>query len=97
MISVESLIKKQPFKGLTLEKIASQNSFEILSITLEKDAIFPEHTSPKDAVLLLLEGQIEFHINNENHKLDTQQHMRFPKETIHWVKAHQNSKFLIIR
>ena len=97
MYTIDNTIPSQSFDKLQLQKIAKNERLEILSISLEKDAIFPEHTSPTDAHLVLLEGEIIFYINGENLEIKKQQHIRFPKEVKHWVKAIENSKFLIIR
>lgn len=97
MYTIDSTIAAQPFDQLTVNKLVKTDVLEILSISLEKGAVFPEHTSPTDAQLVVLEGDIFFHINEETFHLKEQQHFSFPKETTHWVKANENSKFLIIR
>ena len=85
------------FKGLKAGKLLDVNAKEILTISLEKAALFPKHSSPRDASLILLEGNIVFHINNQEFELKKHQVFCFPKEEEHWVKAVENSKFLIIR
>ncbi|MGB5701058.1 cupin domain-containing protein [Muriicola sp.] len=97
MYTISDEIKTQQFQNLQVKKLVQKPSLEILSIALEKDALFPEHTSPRDAELVVLEGAIEFHINGTIYALKTQQHFNFPKETAHWVVAREDSKFLIIR
>lgn len=97
MYQINNTIKLQNYSGLQVSKVIKTEVLEILSICLEKGALFPEHTSPTDAQLIVIEGDISFHINDEVHQLTTQQHFNFPKETIHFVKANENSKFLIIR
>lgn len=97
MYEVSSSISSQKFEGLKVQKIASNSETEIISISLEKDAIFPEHTSPRDATLIVLEGEIVFYIKEERYLLFEQHHFQFEKEVPHWVKANENSKFLIIR
>tara|TARA_R110000868_G_scaffold371419_1_gene634983 strand:- start:603 stop:896 length:294 start_codon:yes stop_codon:yes gene_type:complete len=97
MYTINKTIKDQPFDKLQVMKIAKTDKLELLSISLEKDAIFPTHTSPTDAELVVLEGTIIFHINNTQYKLSKQDHFSFPKLVEHWVKAEENSKFLIIR
>lgn len=97
MYTISDQIKTQEYQKLQAIKLVNKASLEILSITLEKGARFPEHTSPRDAELIVLEGAIEFHINDATYNLKTQQHFNFPKETGHWVLAKKNSKFLIIR
>ena len=97
MYTINNTIASQPFDKLNVEKLVKTDVLEILGISLEKDAVFPEHTSPTDAHLVVLEGHIIFHINGEPFHLKEQQHFNFPKEVPHWVKANENSKFLIIR
>jgi quercetin dioxygenase-like cupin family protein len=97
MYNISDEIKIQKYNKLQVKKLVNKASLEILCITLEKDAIFPEHTSPRDVELVVLEGAIEFYINGKTYNLNAQQHFNFPKETEHWVLAKKNSKFLIIR
>ncbi|MFX0555286.1 hypothetical protein ACOCEA_00715 [Maribacter sp. CXY002] len=97
MYQVNNTIQSQSFNKLQVEKIAKNDNLEVLSISLEKDFIFPEHTSSRDALLILLEGDINFNINEENYRLKKHQELSFPKHEKHWVKANENSKFLIIR
>ncbi len=97
MYKINTKINEQEYKGLQIQKLKQLSNFEILSISLEKGAKFPEHTSPEDAELIVLDGEIIFHINDEVYNLTLHQSFSFPKETPHWVLAKKNSKFLIIR
>jgi len=97
MYKINNGINAQEFSALQIQKLVKTESLEILSISLEKDTVYPEHSSPKDAQLIVLEGDIVFHINQEQYSLTKHQHFSFPKEVIHWVKANESSKFLIIR
>ena len=97
MYQINNTIKSQPFEKLKVQKLAKTDALEILSINLEKGALFPEHTSPKDAKLIVLEGDILFNINEKSYRLKKYQDFSFPKEIAHWVKANEDSKFLIIR
>jgi|SRR5680860_89358 len=97
MYSIEKDIEQQPFNDLKVQKITTGEHLDILSISLEKGAVFPEHTSPRDAYLIMLEGEIQFHIKNEVYIISKHQHLNFNKEEPHWVEALENSKFLIIR
>ena len=78
-------------------KLLDIHAKEILHISLEKDALFPEHTAPRDANLLVLEGTIVFYINNSEYSLSSYDVFNFPKDEVHSVRAIENSKFLIIR
>lgn len=97
MYELSKKIASLTFNGLQVKQLIRTSSLEILCISLEDSAIFPEHTSPRDAELIVLEGEITFSINDKQFDLEKHHHFRFPKEVGHWVKANENSKFLIIR
>ncbi|RAJ10032.1 cupin domain-containing protein [Arenibacter echinorum] len=97
MYTINDQIKNQEYNKLQVNKLVKTEALEILNISLEKDAIFPEHTAPTDAQLIVLEGRIIFHINGKSYFISGQQHFSFPKNVPHWVSAEENSKFLIIR
>ena len=97
MYEISNQIAEQEYKKLQVKKLVKTTSYEILSISLEKDSVFPEHTSPTDAQLVVLDGDIVFHINCESYSLKKHEYFNFPKEEKHWVRANANSKFLIIR
>lgn len=97
MYTIDNSIASQKFDNLQVQKLVKNETLDILNISLEKDAIFPEHISSKDAQLIVLGGTIVFHINGEFFKLKRQQHFSFPKNEKHWVIAKESSNFLIIR
>lgn len=96
MYQINNTINNLGFNKLQVSKL-NDGPAETLLITLEKDAILPEHTSPRDAHLIVLEGEIQFHINSEEFRLKKHHDFKFPKDATHWVKATENSKFLVIR
>lgn len=97
MYTIENTIVNLDFKGLKVEKLKSKDQCETLLIVLEKDHWFPEHASPRDVLLVVLEGDIQFYINNTGYQLQKQQTFTFPANEKHKVFANKNSKFLIIR
>tara|TARA_R110002020_G_scaffold135568_2_gene302751 strand:- start:7166 stop:7465 length:300 start_codon:yes stop_codon:yes gene_type:complete len=97
VIDIDNTIAEQPFEDLKVAQLAKTPSLEILSISLAKNAVFPKHSSPKDVHLVVLEGSMYFHIENQIITLTAKQHLRFSKETEHWVMATEDTKFLIIR
>ena len=97
MYQIENTISSIAFNGLKVEKLASKEGCETLLIALEKAHWFPEHSAPRDVLLVVLEGDISFFINNSNYHLQKQQTFTFPANEKHKVFANENSKFLIIR
>jgi len=84
-------------KGLQVSKLFESKTSEALLISLEKGKIFPKHTSPKEALLVVVEGHINFYIENKMIALEQHEVYTFPAATEHYVTANQNSKFLIFR
>lgn len=97
MYKINDTINLTSYKGLKAGKLLDVKAKETLLISLEKDAVFPEHTSPTNAHLLVLEGLITIYINDLEFKLTKHQIFNFPKDKKHWVNAIEDSKFLIIR
>lgn len=97
MFQILDTINITEYKGVQVSKLSQSDNTEVLHISLAKEAILKKHTSPKDALLIVLEGNISFHINNNTYFLKKHQIFNFAKETEHWVEASENSNFLIIR
>lgn len=97
MYTTNNLLAEQAFKQLQVKQIIKSPSYEVLSVSLEAGSLFPEHVSPKNSHLMVLEGEIHFIIDNRTFHLTPQQIFDFPANTKHFVKALTNSKFLIIR
>ncbi|NAS10490.1 cupin domain-containing protein [Poritiphilus flavus] len=97
MFEINNSINNLGYRQLLLQKLVKTNNLEILLISLEKGTVFPDHSSPKDAELVVLEGLIDFHIRKRVYQLKKHQHFSFPKEEVHSVTALEDTKFLIIR
>lgn len=97
MYQINNHINNSTFEGLKVEKLLSIDAKEVRLICLEKEAIFPKHKSDRNATLIVLEGEISFHINDKDYNITAHQIFDFPKDIEHWVIAKENSKFLIIR
>ncbi len=97
MYTTNNTLLEQDFKKLQVKQLVRTKTYEVLSISLEADHILPEHVSPRDAHLLLLEGEIYFGIDNQIFNLKAHQVFHFEANKKHFVKALTNSKFLIIR
>lgn len=97
MYTIKNTINDTNYKALQVSKLLDVNAKEILHISLEANTDFPKHTSPSNAHLLVLEGEIVFYINNFEYRLLKHQIFNFPKDEEHWVKAIKNSIFLIFR
>ena len=97
MFQILDKINSTDFKNVKVSKISKSDDTEILHISIEKDGLLKKHTSPKDALLIVLDGCITFYINNTSYVLNKFQLFNFANDTEHWVEAQENSNFLIIR
>lgn len=84
-------------KGIKVEKVFQNDRFEVRRFILDKGASLPSHTSPKDAYLQMLSGQIHFHIDQEIHKLRHTESFSFPAHVNHAVVSEEGAQFLIVR
>ena len=97
MYTTNNLLVEQKYEDLQLNQLFRTSTYEVLSVTLEAGSMFPEHSSPSDTHIIMLEGEIYFGVNNEVFHLYPQQVFDFQANTKHFVKALTYAKFLIIR
>ena len=97
MYKVDNRINELEFNDLHIEKLGKAGDAEVMIVFIEKGTTFSKHTSPKDAHLILLDGDIIFHLENESYDIGKNQHFRFEKDVLHWVEAKEDSKILIVR
>ncbi len=97
MYEVRQLIKTQPINGINVKNLLRNETFEVMSISLEKGAEIPEHTSPRDAFLVVLEGVIDFSIEGKSFTIEAFEDFSFPRKVPHYVSARENARILIVR
>ncbi len=97
MKNIGNQIKNQPLEGIQVRKIVKNQDLEILSITLERGSSLKEHITHRDATLIVLEGELDFHIQQEVYPLKQHEDFFIPKNLPHWVDAKEDSRLLIIR
>ncbi|MBT8258721.1 MAG: cupin domain-containing protein [Bacteroidia bacterium] len=97
MTQLFNTIKDTGFEGITVKKLAEHEAYEIVLITLEGGAKIPSHVANRDAQLVMLEGRIKFHIEDETYDLSSQQTIHFDKNITHWVEAEEDSKFVLVK
>ena len=79
------------------KKVSSNAHFAVNLISLEKGNKLKAHTSPTDAVVVVLNGHILFHIEGAVHSLRDQDLISFEKNQVHEVEAVEDSKIILIR
>ncbi len=96
-MKIEDVTSLLPFEGLKTKKILSNERFDMILISLEKDAILKEHVSNTEAAILVVEGKIEFTILGKTHILKQNDLFSFTKNVKHELKGLENSKVLLVK
>ena len=80
------------------QKILFENKNDkAILFALKKNQILKTHTSPVDAFIIVIEGEILFNIKEVNHTISKGESLFFKKEEKHTVLAQSDSKFIVIR
>ena len=96
-MKVEDVTELLPFDGLKTKKVMSNERFDMILISLEKDAVLKEHVSNTEAAILVVDGKIEFTILGETHILKKNALFPFTKNVKHELKGLENSKVLLMK
>ncbi len=97
--SVEKMENLIDYNEQTVNKkilASSENNMAIL-FALKQNQVLKTHTSPVDAFIFVLSGEIFFNIKNTNHTISPGEILFFKKNEKHTVLAQKDSKFIVIR
>lgn len=94
---IDSAVSKLQYDGLNTQKLKNTFGIDCIVISLEKGHLLPEHNSPKNTNIYVVEGAIDFSISGKKYRLNAQDWFRFPKDEAHSVKAVENTKLLVLR
>ncbi len=90
-------ISNRPFDGLKVEKLLKNNQVETLMIMIEQGHELPNHTTSKEALLIMHQGEAVFYINQQEILLTSGITFTIPVNQVHSVKAKKDSILFIIR
>lgn len=94
IISLNELTAMQ--QGAIVSKIIAQQGSVTLFALSENESI-SAHTSSKDALVLVLEGKIQFTIASETETLHALEVIEIPANQTHALRAVQDSRMLLIQ
>lgn len=100
--SVEELAKLIDFNdGKINSKILLENGeSKAVLFAMKKEQFMPEHVSPRNAFVYLIEGEIDFQLNNdasEKYKVKKGEIFFFDADEKHIVSAKKDTKLLVVR
>jgi quercetin dioxygenase-like cupin family protein len=82
---------------MVAKAIAGTENFKIMQLVFSEGQELKTHTTPVDAVLIVIEGAVEYAESNEKILLREKDVYLIKKDIPHSVKANSSSRLLLIR
>ena len=79
-----------------VQKIYSANGTNLIAFGLKKGVELTEHTAPCKAKLMVIQGVIDFHINEKTLRFNVQDSFEIPVNIKHAVVGVEDAIFLLI-
>ena len=92
-----SNIADKAFDGLKVEKLLKSDTCETILISIESNHTLPNHTTAKEALLVMQQGEAIFEIEGKKFNLKAGDNFKIPVNIEHSVVANTDSILLIIR
>ena len=83
-------------KTINSMMIALKNSLNSAVFAFDKEEVLSERSAPADALVYVLDGELEIFINKIAHKVKKGEMILMPANTPHALKALEKSKMLLI-
>ena len=76
--------------------LLSKTTGNVTLFAFDKDQSLSEHTSPHDALVLSIDGELEMNIEGDTHRLSRGEVILMPADKPHAVYANLRSKMLLV-
>lgn len=83
-------------KTINSMMIALKNSLNSAVFAFDKEEMLSEHSAPADALVYVLDGELEISVNKIGHKVKKGEMILMPANIPHALKALEKSKMLLI-
>lgn len=97
MIHQGALILTEHAKKVKVEKISTGNFTEIIHLHLKKDAILEEHLAKSNAVIIVVEGEIDYVAHEKRYKLGKGDYITFEANILHSLQAFEDTHLILIK
>ena len=85
------------YNNISKQTVFIDPRFQVLLLSLAKDAYLKPHQSKTDAFFLVTEGEVIFTVGGEDHHLFAGDLFTFSAREQHAVKAVQNATLMIVK
>ncbi|MDX8336189.1 cupin domain-containing protein [Candidatus Cetobacterium colombiensis] len=95
---IMNLEKIVPYGDKTINSlmVALKNSLNMTIFSFDENEMLSEHSAPADALVYILDGELEISINKIKHNVKKGQMILMPANILHALKALKKSKMLLI-
>jgi quercetin dioxygenase-like cupin family protein len=77
--------------------IMSSHNGSVDLVSLQADSHLAEHPAPEDVLVYLIEGEVDFHVDDHIQRMAPGDSMLLPKGVLHSVKPLRDSKVMLIK
>ncbi len=84
-------------ESINAKVLLKKEDSALLLIAIKKDQLMPDHISPTDAFLYVIEGEVEFRTKNNNYEVDKNEIFAIKANEPHCVFGKQDSKIMVVR
>lgn len=97
MIHQGALVESEHAKKIKSEKIATGSYSEIIHLHIRKDGEIAEHVSLTPAVLVVINGEIDFITNGKSYFLEQGDYITFEPHVPHSLKAYEDAHLILMK
>lgn len=77
--------------------IMSSHNGSVNLVALSADSHLSEHPAPDDVMVYLIEGEVDFHVDDHIQRMTPGDAMLLPKGILHSVKPLRDSKIMLVK
>ncbi len=77
--------------------VMSSHNGSVNLVALSSDSHLSEHPAPDDVMVYLIEGEVDFHVDDHIQRMSPGDAMLLPKGVLHSVKPLRDSKLMLVK
>lgn len=97
MIHQGALVLTEKTSKIKAEKIATGEYTEVIHLHLKKDTVMEEHIAKTRALLIVLEGEIDYIAHEKRYKLEKGDYINFEANILHSLESFEDSHLILIK
>jgi len=96
-MKISNVLGSIVYDKVNSKRLATNGNQQITLFSIETGKELPPHASTMDAMIVVLEGALEIHIDSQDQVLNTHDLLTFGRNQEHKIRAITNCSFLLIQ